>query len=206
MAEMLYYNCKLDILGPVYAKANAKAKQRRLLMKRFFTLQAEIAKEQLNNEVKKNPQLRNKQFMMLICDRKGSDVFKVRRTNYVGLRSTINWLKDEKSMDAQYWNNRNSTNAPSKTNNSGRAEHCVRGVTSYIPRGAQVDLLVEVFDTFAEAEESKNAFTRMEAGHVRSVPNTTPELEKAKSGADYNIDSLAEEILHLKRYKALEAA
>ena len=169
-------------------------------MKTLFELQAENASEILAQRVEFFPELKDKFFVVIIKDRYNGDVLKVRKVNFAGLRETAKWIRDEASRDAHYWNVAESPTAPSK----GRVgtAHFQRGLTSHIPVGALVDVLVEVHNTSADASDTKNHFTSLEKKYVRR-PVPTPEMVKAATTGTFDIDRLVAEAVRYKGYEGL---
>jgi hypothetical protein len=169
----------------------------------WYTFQSEIAVEQIRDAAELNPDLKSQHFVVLIKDRNGPDLFKIRSVNFNGLRDTAKWTRDEQSRDEYYFNNYDAVDAPSKTNTANRVSHSKRGVTSYIPENRLVELLVEVHDSKVTANQTKDALTGLEANLVRRPPTVTPELKKVIKGKKFNIDTLTEELRTVKRYNTM---
>ena len=158
----------------------------------YVTFPSEIAPEQIKNLSDKHPELRDKHFVVLVSERNGPDLYRIRRGNYNGLLSTARWCRDEESRTAEYWNNYDSG---SDSRSSG---HC-RGLTSYIPEGALVDLVIEVHDDKKTADQTKEALSRYEENLCRRSPGTTPELDKIREGKPWAIDRARAELEKLDR-------
>jgi hypothetical protein len=169
-------------------------------MKTLFELQAETAQELLAQRIELYPELKKKFFVVILKDRHNGDVFKVRKVNFAGLKETAKWIRDEASRDENYWNVSDNPSAPSKAKSG--ISHYQRGLTSHIPVGALVDVLVEVHDTADQASDTKNHFTSLEKKYVRR-PVPTPEMVKAVSTGIFDIDRLMAETVRLKGYQSL---
>lgn len=190
------------ILNP--SNFNNNVSYERTLMKNcnleYVTFPSEIASEQIRQWRDENPQLVNKNFVVLISERDKPLIYRVRRLNFTGLVNTARWCRDEESRTAEYWNCYDSVTAPSRADtDTSRSSHYCRGVTSWIPEGALVDLAIIVHDTKKTADQQKEFLSRFEAKLCRRPPETTPELEKVRAGKDYNEGTLIAELIKKKR-------
>ena len=164
------------------------------------TFPSELASEAIKDWLDRNPELVDKHFVVYVLERNGTQIFKIRRVNYTGLVFTARWCRDEDSRTAEFYNCFDSATAPSKAKNTSRSSHYCRGITSYIPIGALVDLAIVVHDTKQSADAEKDFFSRLEAKLCRRPPETTPELEKVREGKEYDPGSLIAELMKQKRY------
>ena len=164
------------------------------------TFPSELASEAIKDWLDRNPELVDKHFVVYVLERNGTRIFKIRRVNYTGLLFTARWCRDEDSRTAEFYNCFDSATAPSRSNRTGRSSSHCRGVTSYIPVGALVDLAIVVHDTKQSADAEKDFFIRLEAKLVRKVPETNPELDKLVAGKPYDIDIIIATEKHKKRY------
>lgn len=170
----------------------------------FYEFPAELALEEVTKLGNQYPRLRDKYFTAFIIERNSNRIFKVRSVNFSGLKSTAIWIRSEESRDRHYWNNFDSTLAPSKIDNNGhRPPHYKRGLTSWIPLGADVDLMIEVQPSKEAANQTKDAFVKFEANQVRRPPDATPELKKAQEGKPFDEEALYEELKSKQEYKHL---
>jgi hypothetical protein len=167
----------------------------------YYEFPSEIASEQIKSIAEAQPSIKEKFFTVFVSERNGNNIYKIRSVNFNGLKETAKWCKDETSRDQFWFNNFDQVSAPSKSNNTERVDHYKRGLTSYIPVGSLVDLMVEIHDSKVDSNQTKDAFSRYEANLVRRPPNTTPELNKLSQGKDIDIDRVIEEATQLKRYK-----
>lgn len=164
------------------------------------TFPSELASEAIKDWLDRNPELVDKHFVVYVLERNGTRIFKIRRVNYNGLVFTARWCRDEDSRTAEFYNNFDSATAPSRAKNTSRSSHYCRGITSYIPEGALVDLAIVVHDTQKTADEEKDFFSRLEAKLCRRPPENTPELTKVRAGKDYDEGTLLAELLKKQRY------
>jgi hypothetical protein len=141
----------------------------------YVTFPSENAPEQIKALFDMYPELRDKHFVVLVSERNGPQLFKIRRVNYNGLLSTAKWCRDEESRTAEYWNNFDS-------GTDSRPSHYCRGLTSYIPEGSLVDLVIEVHDDKKTADQTKEVLSRYEENLCRRPPETYPSLEKLREG------------------------
>ena len=156
----------------------------------FYDFPAELAPLQVRELAKKNPEIKSKFFTVLAAERNGNAIYKIRAVNFNGLEATAKWCENEESRDKYWWNNYDITTGPGLSR---------RGFTSYIPKGVNVDIMIEVHDTKSQAEETKEAFMRFEANLVREVPDS-PERKKAETGKRFDLDRLVEEEIRRRKY------
>jgi hypothetical protein len=164
------------------------------------TFPSELASEAIKDWLDRNPELAHKYFVVYIRERNGIRTFKIRAVNYNGLVLTARWCRDEDSRTSEFYNNFDSATAPSRSNGTTRSSSYCRGVTSYIPVGALVDLAIVVHDTKQSAESEKDFHSCTEAKIVRKPPETNPELDKLVAGKKYDLDRLIATAKHQKRY------
>jgi hypothetical protein len=164
------------------------------------TFPSELASEAIKDWLDRNPELVDKHFVVYVLERNGTRIFKIRRVNFNGLLLTAKWCRDEDSRTAEFFNNFDSATAPSRSNRISRSSSYCRGVTSYIPVGALVDLAIVVHDTKQSADAEKDFFIRLEAELVRKVPETNPELDKLVAGKPFDLNIIIATEKHKNRY------
>ena len=135
--------------------------------------------------------LKNKYFTVIVKDFHGHDVFKVRSVNFNGLKFTANVLKDEETMNRCAWD-------------GAYKRGCYPGVASYVPAGAEVELIVEVHNSKEESDETRDQLESLITipGMMRDItPPSITEFNESDDPIEKHQERILFELESLKRAK-----